>query len=135
MSSFTLFAGNEGAVTRKKFTDPTSDTGAKSFTGSICGLAYIAGLMPSVVRGGHQQRVAVGRRLRHDVGADQRARAGAVLDHDGLLERRGQAIADGARQHVGERAGRIRHDEAQRPGRIILRLRREREQRGNQQSK
>jgi hypothetical protein len=49
MKSRTFFAGKLLLVTRKKFTEPTSDTGTKSFTGSTCGLEYIAGLMPSVV--------------------------------------------------------------------------------------
>jgi hypothetical protein len=35
----------------------------------------------------HENRVAVGRRLRDRVGADDRAAAGTVLDHHGMAER------------------------------------------------
>jgi hypothetical protein len=70
----------------------------------------------------HQQGVAVGRRLRDRVGADDTRAAGTVLDHRGmagLAELRG----DHARQDVGHAAGRKRHDDADRPRGKILRSR------------
>jgi hypothetical protein len=49
IASPTVFAGNAGFAIRKKLTDPTCDTGAKSRIGSIGDDRYSAGLMPSVV--------------------------------------------------------------------------------------
>ena len=81
----------------------------------------------------HQQRVAVGRRLRDRIGADDRAGAGPVLDDEGLLELFGEMLRDDARVDVGRTAGAERHDHAHLPRRIVLRLgrteRSEREQR------
>jgi hypothetical protein len=68
-----------------------------------------------------QQRVAVGRRLRDRVGADDRAGAGAVLHHEGLLELLGKVLRDHARIDVGRAAGAERHDQAHLAGRIVLR--------------
>ncbi len=51
-----------------------------------------------VRRAGEKQRVAVGRRLRHEVGADRAARAGLVLDEELPPERsdsRGASIRAG----------------------------------------
>ena len=42
----------------------------------------------------HQQRVAVRRRLRDRIGADDRARAGAILDDECLLEMLGEMLRD-----------------------------------------
>ena len=72
----------------------------------------------------HQQRVAVGRRLRDRVGADIAAGARAVFHDDRLAERLRHLVADRARQHVGEPAGRERRDHADRTVGIILRQRR-----------
>ena len=63
----------------------------------------------------HQQRVAVGRRLRGLDGADHAAGAGAVLDHEGLAEVLLQDAADLARRDVGRAAGAERHDDLDRP--------------------
>ena len=43
-------------------------------------------------RGDHEQRVAVGRRFRDDLGAVEAARAGTVVDDDRLAERVAQAL-------------------------------------------
>ena len=70
---------------------------------------------------GHQQRVAVGRGLRHDVGAERAARAAAVVHHDRLLHGVGEALRDEPRDDVGRAARRERHDDADRLRRIGLR--------------
>ena len=68
----------------------------------------------------HQQRVAVGRRLRDRVGPDDRSGARPVLHHEGLLELLGEMLRDHARIHVGRAAGAERHDQAHLAGRIVL---------------
>jgi len=71
--------------------------------------------------GSHQQRVAVGRRLGGELGADIAARAGAVLDHDVAAELACELLGDEARRHVGALPGRIGHDQSDRPRRVCLR--------------
>ena len=82
-----------------------------------------------------QQRVAVGRRFRDRVHADDAAGAAAVVDHDGLAEARGQRRAQHARDGADRAAGRERHDQADRFRRIVVGAgrRRAREQRAEQQ--
>ena len=70
----------------------------------------------------HQQRVAVGRRLRHHVGADRAARAAAILHQHRLPHRLLHALRDDARGDVGGAARRERHDDADRFRRKSLRL-------------
>ena len=65
----------------------------------------------------HQQRVAVGRRLGHDIGAHVAPRPGAVLHHEGLAESLAQLGRNRARQNVGGAAGRKWHDDFDRLGR------------------
>jgi len=77
---------------------------------------------------GDQQRVAVGRRSRDDLGARDAAGTGPVLDHDLLAECLGHLRADDARHRVGQAARRVRHDHPDRPGGKVLRLRRNRQQ-------
>ena len=55
-----------------------------------------------------QQRVAVGRRARHDIGADVAARARLVVDHDGLVEDLRQARCERAGEDVVAAAWRER---------------------------
>jgi hypothetical protein len=74
-----------------------------------------------VRRAGEKQGVAVGRRLRHEIGADGAARAGLVLHEELAAELLGQARREHARRRVGEAAGRERHYDAHRPRRIGLR--------------
>ena len=71
-----------------------------------------------------QQRVAVGRRLGHRLGADQGAGAGAVLDHHRLTQQRAELVGNLSRDAVEAAAGRLRHDEFQRPVRKVLGARR-----------
>ena len=69
----------------------------------------------------HQQRVAVAGRLGDEVRADAAARAGAVVDDDRLAPRLLQLLRDAAAHDVERPAGRERHHEADRLGRIGLR--------------
>src|SRR5581483_4452273 len=69
-----------------------------------------------------EQRVAVGGRLRHQVGADVAAGAGLVLDHEGLPHRRRGLVGDEPRERV-ERPGHGGDDHAHRLRRIGLRER------------
>ncbi len=67
-----------------------------------------------------QERVAVGFRLRHHLGAEDRACAAAVLDHDRLADRFPDALGDDARHRIRAAARRIGNDELDRPRRIIV---------------
>ena len=68
-----------------------------------------------------EQRVAVGRGPRDRLGAQDRAGARTVLDHERLLEGLRQILAELAGKNVGRAAGRERHDDLHRPRRIGLR--------------
>ena len=88
-------------------------TGAKSLTGSPAG--WRTTRVDGVGRHrAHDQRVAVGRRLGHQVGADVAARAGTVLDDDRLAQRAAHLLGQHAGHGVERAAGRVRHHEAQR---------------------
>ena len=54
----------------------------------------------------HVDGVAVGRRLRDEVGGDHAAGAGALLGDDGLAGVGGDPLRDRAREQVGDAAGR-----------------------------
>jgi hypothetical protein len=71
-----------------------------------------------LARGRHQQREAVRRRLGNRSRGDHRARAGAVLDDDGLPERRLHRLAQHARDNVDPAASGIADENADRPVRI-----------------
>ncbi|MNS48014.1 hypothetical protein D3C72_805710 [compost metagenome] len=71
----------------------------------------------------HDQRVAVGRRLGHQIGADIAARARPVLHDHGLAERTAHLFGQHAGHGVQRAAGRVRHDKADRLGREISGLR------------
>ena len=66
-----------------------------------------------------QQRITVGLRVRDILGADAAAGPGAVLDHDRLPQRFADLIADNAADDVGIAARGERHDQPDRPSRII----------------
>ena len=73
---------------------------------------------------GHQeQRIAVGRRFRRDLGPDGRSGAAAIVDDDLLPERFGELRRHDARHRVGAAAGRERDDEADRLHRVGLGVR------------
>ena len=69
----------------------------------------------------HQDRVAVGRGLGDEVGADVAARARPVVDHDLLREALGELLRDDASDDVGAAARREGDDEADRLGGISFR--------------
>ena len=90
----------------------------------------------AVVR--HQQRVAVGRRLRRRLGADDHGGARAVLDHHRLAPELGELGRHHPRGGVDRAAGRGRHDDAHGAVGIALRggrrRRGERRERGDQRA-
>ena len=67
-----------------------------------------------------EQRVAVRRCARCDLRADERAAARPVLHHEGLSEVLREALGEQASDDVITAARRARHDDAHRPGRILL---------------
>jgi hypothetical protein len=71
-------------------------------------------------RAGEEQRVAVGRRLRHEVSADGAACSRAVLDEKLPAELRGETRRQHPRRRVGKSARRERHDDPHRSGRVGL---------------
>ena len=72
-----------------------------------------------------QQRVAVGRGLGDELGADHLARADAVLHHHRLLPCRGQLLAHHARRDVDRPARRRPHDHAHAFSGVFLSMDRE----------
>ena len=70
-----------------------------------------------------EQRVAVGRAFRDDVGADRAARSGAVVDNRSLAEAFSEPHGDEARRDVVAAARRERHDEPHGLGWILIRNR------------
>ncbi|MGY3408279.1 hypothetical protein ACVWZV_004392 [Bradyrhizobium sp. GM5.1] len=71
--------------------------------------------------GHHQQRVAIGGRLRRFDRADDAARAGAVLNHEGLAKTLLERIADLPGGDIGRPAGAEGHDDPDRMVGIVLR--------------
>src|SRR6516165_1133469 len=72
----------------------------------------------------HQQRVAVGRRLRHKAGADAASGAGFILDYEWNPEFRLQVLLQDAREQVRRSARRERHHDGDRSLRpSLLRMR------------
>ena len=85
------------------------------------------------VFGAVQQRVAVGRSLRHQIGREIAAGAGLVLDHDGLAETNRQPLTVKPRDDVDRAARRIADDQPDRPVGVGLRLCERRTKRGRNQ--
>jgi hypothetical protein len=83
-------------------------------------LALVERRVGRMARDHGEQAVAVGRRLRHQVGAENAVGAGTVVDHDRLAEAGGHLLRHDARHAVGDAAARIRHDPADRLRRIRL---------------
>src|SRR6476646_10076127 len=65
-----------------------------------------------MARAREDQRIPVGRRLRHDSGADRAARTGTVLHDHGASECGAELRIDRARYDVLHSASSERHDEA-----------------------
>ena len=80
-------------------------------------------------RRSEQQGVPVGGGMGDAGGADRTARAGDVLNDDGLAELRSKALADDACHGVGIAAGGVGNHRGDRPGRPLAGLRRANEQR------
>ena len=76
----------------------------------------------------HEDRVAIGRGARHELGADIAAGAGAVVDDDRLAKVLADELPQHARQDVGGAAGRERDDDRDGLGGEGLGLRRQRRQ-------
>src|SRR5437016_1476274 len=68
-----------------------------------------------------EERLAVRLGAEDILGAEVLRRAGAVLDHHGLAELGGEMLAEDARHQIAVRAGRQRHDDADRAGGVDLR--------------
>src|SRR5258706_12945598 len=68
----------------------------------------------------HYERVAVGRRFRHGIGADIAAGAGLVLDYNRLSPRVTQMLADCTSGEIERTTRRKRHDQLDRPAGISL---------------
>ena len=64
--------------------------------------------------GGHQQRVTIGRRACHELGADVAAGTGLVVDHHSDAPLLREALRQGARDDVDASAGRERHHQGHR---------------------
>jgi hypothetical protein len=64
---------------------------------------------------GHPQRIAVGRRLGDELGADRAAGAGLVVDHDGLPERALQLVDEQSCVRIERATGREADDDLHRP--------------------
>ncbi|GAB7546621.1 hypothetical protein CS8_063060 [Cupriavidus sp. 8B] len=62
----------------------------------------------------HQQRVAIGRGLGHQLRADIAAGAGPVVDQERLLELLRELLGNDARDHIGGPASGKRHHDAHR---------------------
>jgi hypothetical protein len=72
----------------------------------------------------NQHGVAVGRGFRDGIGADGAARAGPVLDHDGLAKLSADLVHHDARDDIAGAAGAERHDGGDVSRRPVLRRRR-----------
>ena len=112
-SSFRLLACTDGWTTSRCGEYASMVTPRRSFDGSNGSLRVDRGADRQRADVAQQQRVAVGRRLGHEVGAEVAVGAGLVLDDHGLLERLRQRLADGAGDDVGRAARRVGHDDAQ----------------------
>ena len=85
MNSGSVRTGNAGFTTSTLVPRPSIDTGVNDFNRVVRQLGDR--LVHGVRERREQQRIAVGRRARDDLGADDAARAAAVVDDDLLAER------------------------------------------------
>jgi hypothetical protein len=112
--SRTFFAGKPGAAIRKKSTDPILRDRREIAHGIDRRRPVERRADAERGRRGHQQRVSVRRLLRDELGADERPAPGLFSIDDRLIEPCRESLGDGAGEKIGERAGRIRHDELDR---------------------
>ena len=82
-------------------------------------LVALQGNVDGMTGGDHRQRVAVGGRLGHRVGADGAVTAGAVLHDHRLLPSLAQLLTYRARHDVGAAGRRERDDQVDRARRVI----------------
>ena len=87
--------------------------------GIVGQVAHEAGIGGMGAGGDQQHRVAVGLGDLHRHGADDAVGAGAVVDHDRLFGFLLDLLADQARGDVARPARSERHDDLDRPGRIL----------------
>ena len=127
ISSLTVVAGSEGCATRMKSDVETRLMAAKSRSVSYgtlgCRVGHRVGAGSP-----HQQGIAVGGRLRHELGADAAAGTRPVFHDDPPARIFAERLRHDTRGHVRPGAGRARHDQPDRPGGKGLRARRDREQ-------
>ena len=86
--------------------------------------------MGDKIAGAEKQRVAVRLGLGDDLRAKGPTRARPVLDNHLLAERLAKLLGDWAGHRIHPTAGRQWDDQMNLPGRIVLRLRRDRRRRG-----
>jgi hypothetical protein len=70
--------------------------------------------------GDHEKRVAVGRGFRRDIGADDAAGAGTIIDKNLLAELLTELVGDDAPDRVIAAAGWKRNDQADAAGRVVV---------------
>src|SRR5690242_18338626 len=97
MSSCTVRTPSEGCTTRMFGKVANSEIGAKSLTKSNPRFGV---MIDGVGDGALQQRVAVVRRVRHEIGGDAAAGAAAVLDDELLAEPLAERLREHARGDV-----------------------------------
>ena len=120
--SLTFFAGSDGGTISRSGDVDTSTIGVEIAHRVVADLGIDAGIRAVGAAGAEQQRVAVGRRLRHRGCAEHAARAAAILDDDRLSEFLAELRRNDARDHVDAAAGDERHDDLDRLIGIVLRL-------------
>ncbi len=111
MNSFTLFTG-DAALTTSTFGRDRDQRDRREVLRRVVGHRLVEARIDRM-RGqrAHQDRVAVGRRLRDHVGADVAAGAGLVLHNHRLAPHLGELLRDEAAGDVERSAGRERHDQ------------------------
>jgi len=68
----------------------------------------------------HQERIAIGLGMSHQARADHGAGAGFVLDDNWLADAFLELLPDQTRQDLGRTTGRVRNDDGDRLGRIVV---------------
>ena len=116
ISSFMLRAANEGC-TMKTFGDSRELRDRREIPDRIEADARVETRARDEIRRGEEQRVAVGRRVRDELGADVAGGAGPIVRDDLLAEALAELLRDDAADGVRRAARRLRNDEADRAAR------------------